>query len=255
LALVIPPFRPYPQPIAPLPSRERDEPPEGRQYASLEFDWFNAGQCQLVDVGQRSTRPFSQILMLDVDNSRCTSDVRFIFPDTQLTVTVPAGSSGRYVAPTSGVRFYANAVDNGLSGEITRAAALNYFSRPLDVPPTEFNSIGNEHTIDLSVMGTTNILSNTVSGILTSLTLQQYNVTPGAAAASVLITLQDGTGAVIMYSGLSGPAGGTMLVPSVIFSRDNYNVRFSQGLNIVTSGNPFSASAFLIADFTYRQAT
>lgn len=251
----IPGFQAYPNAINPMPSRELDDPPasEGRQYASIEFDWLANGRCQQVNVALSSTRPFSRIVMIDVDNSESSVDVTFIWPDTQATLTVPAGTCGRFPATTSGTLFYGYAVQAPLSADKTRVNVLNYNSRPVDLSGGQYNSFAALGNVSLTATGNTVLISAGTVGILTGLTLQHWNAASGAGAGSATISINDGTNT-FADAGIAAPAN-TMLAPGVLFEAHPFGVRFINGVIIgITAGGTALSSGSLVVNATYRVA-
>src|SRR6202035_180459 len=137
-------------------------------------------------VSGNSPLAFSQIAAFSVDNSRCGSDVAFVFPDSGYTLEVPAYNQGTYPVFTNALMFYAMALE-GAVGDQTTFQVLNSIPPPIAVQPSEELT----HAISSGIVltnGTTQIIPATVNG-----TIQAYDLgfsTPTTGACNAL--LQDG---------------------------------------------------------------
>lgn len=255
MSFTIPPNSPYPGPSYAIPSRETSEPAEDPQYIPLELDWSiapfsqNSPPCTSVNIAQISTQPFSQLCMIEVDNTECSVDVQFLFPDTKMTKTVPAGTTARMAAPTSGLQFYIACVQAAIAGDITRVLLMNYYSRPEDIPKTEFTTALAAGSVSVTANGTTPILASG-NGILAALVVSQVLVTAGASSGSANVQLQDGTGAVLANL-VAGAPPSTQVPPTMIFAAAPYNVRFQNGLKIVVSGSNNLTNGVLVVNGAY----
>src|SRR6185437_7618311 len=79
-----------------LPSLTFIHPSEGRRYIPVNIGWAGDGATYQMNVNGLTTQPFSQIVMIDVDNSQCGAEVTFYFPDSSDTLTIPPESSGLF---------------------------------------------------------------------------------------------------------------------------------------------------------------
>ena len=96
MPVTVPPAINYPSPLLSQPDRYMQVPPEGARMIPCEIDWGTMGSggtlitSMSINLQNNSTKTFTQICSLAVDNSACCSDVQFVFPDTAETMTIPA---------------------------------------------------------------------------------------------------------------------------------------------------------------------
>ena len=236
-------------PPAILQSLAFNVPKEGRLYIPLEFDWSLAqGGSLQVNLQGVATQTFSQIVMLDVDNSQCGVPVTFYFADSQTTLIVPAESGGLFPVFTGQTMFYASA-PGALASDVTRVRVLNYRQEPVALPPPEFNQTDSAFNV---AAGTTAVVPASVSGTLTSYTVNFGGQMGTGGGGSAAIQLKDhATGNVIDQTivdvGTAGYFNGIVLTASDIA------VRFGGGIDIVvTNGGTGWASEGINVTVRYR---
>lgn len=232
MAYTIPlPIVNYNLPATVLPSLVFEQPREGRRIVPIELTWAGNGETYQINVQGIATQPFSQIVMLDVDNSTSGADVTFYFPDTQDILVVPAGSGGLFPVFTMQVQVYASA-PQALLGDVTRFRVLNYRQEPVALPPPQFSQIAT--ALGIAGPGTTPIVAAGISGTLTSYSVNVGLQANGAGFSNLTAALVDhGTGAVIDQASVTVETArafsGTILFASGIA------VRFADGLDIVVA--------------------
>lgn len=142
MALYIPPqpTRTYNQPCAILPARTYQEPREGKCFIPVQIAWDGTTKTQLVNVQGLTTQTFSQIVMLDVDNSRSGAPVVFYFPDSLDILEVAPGSSGLFPVFTNQLQVYVSSPE-ALAIDVTSFRILNYQQPPIALPPPQYTNI------------------------------------------------------------------------------------------------------------------
>lgn len=239
----------YPGPIPVYNALGMDAPKEGRKIIPLEFDWA-AGAVQEVNITGRTTSPFSQIAMLDVDNSQCGVDVVFYFLDTTDTLIVPAYGSGLFPVFTNQTRFFAAAV-GALAADISRVRVLNYRQPPIDNPKLVFTSIGS-FTIASILSGNTMLVAAGITGTIGMVNITMSGVA-GAGAAVVSMSLETAAfGAPVLVSETVSVASGSTFFYT-LFSQPAMGVRFPNGIGlaVAVTGTAF-ASGEININLTYR---
>jgi hypothetical protein len=100
VSITIPQFVQFQTSLFPLRGLWNSPPREGDRFVNAEIDWGSPGlsgvHCVQFLLSGNSPVAFSQIVAISVDNSRCGSDVDFIFPDSGFLLTVPAFNQGVY---------------------------------------------------------------------------------------------------------------------------------------------------------------
>lgn len=257
MPLAIPQSVNYPSPLTPIPSRMQDEPKNGRKQITAEIDWNLMGgaqNCVSFNVQFNGTLNFEQISFIHVDNSQCAADVIFMWPDTSMTTTVPAGLPLAMVPVLSNaLSFFVNS-PGALLGDITRFTITNYPVMPVDLPTTaESQTVGGggspiqPETIQLIAAGLNGTLENLFIGAA---------IGPGpTASANATFVVQDGNG-----SNLAGPGGFVLncgageALNAPVCNLTALNWRFRNGLKIiVTAGSWAGAVAQWNSFASYKQ--
>lgn len=216
-----------------LPSRSFLDPNEGRRYIPVEIDWDGAGTTFQVNAQGLTTQPFSQIVMLDVDNSASGSAVTFYFPDSSDTLVVPAGSGGLFPVFTSALNFYV-AAPSALASDVTRFRILNYRQEPIANPPPQFTNTA--AVTGFSAVGTTALLAAGISGTLSGYSMFGNAINPTAIAVNPnwAGNLVDHTSGVVLDRFfVSLNTGATAAFNGVLWNVTNCQIRFSGGLDLV----------------------
>lgn len=242
------PLNKFNRQLAIFPARTWQEPREGRQIIPLELDWPGDGSGFDIDIQQRTTQQFSQIVMLDVDNTASGADATFWFPDTQDTLTVPAYSAGTFPVFTNGLGFYATA-PAALASDITRVRVLNFRQEPLANPGPQFHNVDASGAIAV-VADTTQILPPTVNG-----TLIGYDgfasLNGGAAGGTVSFTLQDHTAASrIDLSLVSLPGNGQF--NGFVAQASGFAYRFAGGIDLIIGGALGNITGAICVNLKFR---
>lgn len=240
MAFKIPqPIKMLAAPLAAQASRAYSDPREGKLVIPIELDWDGNGSTFEVNVQGRTTQPFSQIIMLDVDNSMSGADVTFYFPDTTDTLVVPAYSAGLFPVFTNGLLLYA-AAPAALSSDVTRLRVLNYLQFPVSNPPPQFHQVATVGSIALA-SGTTNIIAAGVSGTLVGYSEFVNIVAAGGAATDLFQLIDHTTNAVIDVSDINLSSGASFygLVANVM----GFAYRFAGGIDLkqTVTGTPSGA--------------
>jgi hypothetical protein len=230
----------YQSPIVPVIAQYRATPQPTNQDQAIPFsiEWANSGGTGVVapavqcNIGvQQTVTPYGKIMAMMVDNTECTVDVQFLFPETNWKLTVPAG--GFVVAPilALGINFYVQTVTPPSTDDVTNFTAFNFPVAPVGLQKTVFTEFNGQANVALAA-GTTVLVANTVSGVLNALNIQLGGL-QGAAAFGTQVEINDGKGnsLAIVAPGM-GPAGGNY--PSAtLLDISSVNIPFTNGLNIV----------------------
>lgn len=248
MSLLIPqPIKSFNRKLAIYPALTFREPSEGKMILPLELDWDGAGSTFDINVAAITTQPFSQIVMLDVDNTQSGADVQFIFPDTQDTLTVPAYEAGTFPVFTGGRLFYV-AAPMALASDITRVRVLNYRQEPVANPSPEFHNAAASNQINFPVAATP-ILAATISGTLVGYSIF-VGALGGAGGGSAVISLKDHTaGTLIDNAPLQLAANGVF--NGFTNQAENFAYRFAGGIDVI-GGATGSVTGSLSVNLKYR---
>lgn len=225
----VPPAVNYPSPLISQPSWLTRDPVEGDRYIPVDILWGTMGgaaNCVSLQLWGNAPNTISQIVALNVDNSRCGADVIFIFPDTGQTLTIPAYESGLFPVLTGASTLFANSPNSQMEDE-TSFSILNFLPPPVSIPKSEFQSFEVFSAINVAAAGTTQIIAASESGTISGLNIiAAINSTAGYGA---IVELIDGAGSVVWGSLVAGPiGGGTMALANL----NDLQVRFVDGLSL-----------------------
>jgi hypothetical protein len=245
MALTIPPFSQFQAPTPILRGLWRHPPKEGDRFINAEIDWgslpASGNTCVQFALSGNSPVALSQIVALSVDNSRCGSDVQFVFPDSGFILTVPAHEQGVYPVFTNALTFYA-IYALGLNpapfapavADRTILQVLNSMPPPVAVPPSALQTQLGQGAIGIAA-GTTAIITpaNGPSGTLTSIQ-GQISCVQGASAGVGTFSLFDngGIGKLIWSVTVNAPANVTTIIPINV---TGINQHFINGVYLVQS--------------------
>ena len=234
----IPPAMNIGQIPAMIPSIMFKQPKEGPNAITFNIDWsipIAKGLATInVNLQNNATLEFSQICGLIVDNSACGSDLQFIFPDTDVTVSIPAYVPYTVLeVNTQQVQFFVAAAAP-INGDKTKFSVLNYAPPPVAVPISVQQLTAAINSIAITGAGTTQIIGVNTSGSLRGLNVNAaWN--NAAAQSNDLLSLEDGTGKVIWNGNVAGPAGAQIFNGS-LGDLSNLNVRFVNGIILRQNG-------------------
>lgn len=243
MPIIIPEFVQYQAPLFPLRGLWNAPASEGDRFVTAEIDWGSPGLLGVTTVqfqlSGNSPVAFSQIAALSVDNSRCGSNVDFLFPDSGFFLTVPGTNQGVYPVFTNALMFYASA-PLAAAGDITVFQILNTVPPPVAIQPAETQTHASVPFANLAANGATIAIPQPTTGTLQGFTL----VISGSAAAESACTfaLVDGTGATLFEQTITLPAG----YSSQVIPVSGIRLRFTNGLNAVVSGTTISSGNIAI---------
>lgn len=239
--LNIPPSVNYASPLVAIPNVLTSPPREGNMQVPCEIDWGSMGgasNCVLVNLQNNATLEISQICALKVDNSACSGDVAFIFPDTQDTILVPAYTPATVFPVFSHqTQFYVSSPNASPIG-VTRFQILNFYPFPADIPATAAQLTTSSLGVLLTATGTTQVIASTISGTLEGLVVNALMNTGGVNNVANY-NIQDGTGSVKIAGQIPGVAT-TQTIN--LLNLTNLNIHFVNGLNFVVSASNLTAS-------------
>lgn len=164
----IPNALPLGNPVIPIPSIIRRPPEEGDKSIPFVVDWSRpiARSLDTVSINLQGNSPldFRQITGLIVDNSQCGASLDFIFPDTDVTISIPAYAPYTVLQVNSrALEFYVRAL-GPIPSDRTSFAILNYAPLPVSVPATEEQQIGSAIGISATPGSSTDLVPVTVAG-------------------------------------------------------------------------------------------
>lgn len=192
MTIAVPPFVQYQEKLTPLRSLWKHPPPEGDRFATVSIRWgITTGTQRAVQVnlGDIDVLAFSQVVALNVDNSRCSVEVACIFPDSGFQLVVPPYTQGIYPVFTNALSFYVSAPGANV-GNQTLVQVLNSLPPPVAVQNQRTYQARSAGGASLA-NGTLQIVPATISGTLRTLSLIFF--TPAAAGTNIF-TLRDGAG-------------------------------------------------------------
>lgn len=234
MALQIPPSVNYQSPLVSIPSLAESDAKEGPRMVNLEIDWGTMGgasNCVSVNPSNNATLTFSQILALSVDNSTCGSDVRFTFPDTQETVTIPAYAP-KIIVPvfTNQTQFFVQALGEEPQ-DITKFSILNFVPPPIALPLSQEQNIANIGAINVTANGSTQLIAAGINGALEGAFISFYGST-GSGASVINWTLQDGSATPVVLAAGSNEFGTGTGYQGLAFQLNGLQVRFQNGVKL-----------------------
>lgn len=247
MPLTLPAFVQFQAPLFPLRGLWDSPPAEGDRFVNAEIDWGTPGltgaSCVQFQLSGNSPVAFSQIVAMSVDNSRCGSDVDFIFPDSGFILTVPGYNQGVYPVFTNALMFYANS-PGAVLGDTTIIQILNSMPPPVAIQPSTEQVQAGVNSLSLDTNATTPIIPSTVLGG----TIEAMNISvsiPSAATGAAQLILQDGNGQ-ILFSQIFEASAGTSSV-----NLTGLRLRFQRGVNAVITGSTMTGSAFAAINLYY----
>lgn len=236
-----------------IPSIMFKPPREGAKSVDYTVNWARALARNVdtvsVNMQDGGTLEFSQICGLIVDNSNCGSDLDFIFPDTNVVISIPAYAPYTCLqVNTQQVQFFVRALAP-LANDETYFTVLNYAPSPVAVPITVQQLTANVNSIAIDGVTITQLVPAGVNGTLRSFALNAaWNTAP--AAFNNLIQLRDGAGRILWAGNIAGQTG-AQTFSAMLANLGNISLRFQNGLQIVQSGGftvggTLGASAYYI---------
>lgn len=221
----------------PVPSIMYREPAEGRQSITFDVDWSRpiAKSLDTVEFNLQNNAPqnFRQICGLIVDNSNCGSDLDFIFPDTGVTISIPAYAPYTVLqVNTQQVQFYLRGL-GVINGDATQFSVLNFAPAPVAVPITVMQQVASVASITMDGVSSTSLINANVNG-----TVQGLNVTVAcpkpSASFNNVIRIADGAGTNIWQGNMA--LQDTSDGQTVCLVNLNINKRFVDGLRLFQAG-------------------
>lgn len=221
-----------------IPSIMFSEPREGRKSITQVINWSAPVAKGLtavsINLQNNATLEFSQICGLIVDNSQCGSDLTFIFPDTEVTVSIPAYAPYTVVNIATGqTQFFVKAAAP-LAIDVTRFTILNFAPPPVAVPITRQQQAISVASITADGATTTQLIANTVSGSLQALNVGFANPLP-AVSFNILGTVKDGLNNVLWSGNVALQNTSTGFIAALV-DLNGLSLRFQQGLKFVQTG-------------------
>lgn len=235
-----------------IPSIMYRDPKEGAKSVAYDIAWSRplarGLSCVSVNMQDSSYLEFSQIAGLIVDNSNCGSDLDFIFPDTDVVISIPAYAPYTVLqVNTQQVQFYVRAL-GALPIDRTDIMVLNYAPAPVAVPITVQQQVAVVSNESIDGAAVTQILPPGTSGTLRGF---QLNGAWNGAVANYndLIRLRDGIGGAVLWSGnIAGSTVGEF--SGVLANLSDISIRFKNGLILQQTGG-FAVGGTLNANCYY----
>lgn len=247
MPLTIPNFVQFQAPLFPLRGLWNASPPEGDRFVNAEIDWGTPGltgaSCVQFQLSGNSPVAFSQIVAMSVDNSRCGSDVDFIFPDSGFILTVPAFNQGVYPVFTNALMFYANS-PLAVLGDVTIVQILNSMPPPVAIQPSSEQQQAGLANLNLNTNGTTAIIPASVAGGTIDAMSITIAIASGATGAGQL-ELVDGTGQILWETIVEADVGNTSI------NLTGLRLRFRNGVNAVVLGSTLTGVTFATINLYY----
>lgn len=228
MALTLPAFDQYQQPLVPLRGLWDALPREGNRFVNIDILWKITTKQTAVQFSLSGNSPvaMTQIVAMAVDNSRSGVPVFFIFPDSGFVLAVPAHE--QLVAPvfTNALMFYCSA-PGAAAGDQTAAQIFNSMPPPITIAPADVSNVGQIAALGLGANGTVQLVPVAVSGSINTIALVVTIVTAGTGQ----LTIKNGAGETLWVWSLdTAPAGvWPITIPGL-------NIRFAGGLTANFAG-------------------
>lgn len=265
MALTIPPAVAYQSPIVSQPDAWAQKPVEGPRLIPFEVLWGSMGgsgaqKCIAFNVGnsgQGSADRFSRVNALSVDNSRCGCSVRFVFPDTGETISIPAYAP-RTIVPvfTNSTSFYLLTVGEVLSADETRFAVHNTLPPPIAVPFTQEQAVVASGALPVVFPSTNTLLAAGNAGTIENGNIDIINTIQGGGAWVGTFTLRDGTNKILARAICNGDGANDFYENALLWTVNGVHLRFSDGLfldqTIIGATAPVLNQAFVNVNLYYR---
>lgn len=194
MPIEIPQFVQYQAPLVPLRGLWHRRPVEGDRFVSCEIDWkVTTGiyNCVQISLGN-SPVEFSQVVALNIDNTRNGGPVQFLFPDSASILQVPAFNQGLYPVFTNALTFYVLAPESSF-GDVTIFQVLNSIPPPVAVQPSQIQSFAATRNLNITLPGIFTLIPPPTTGTLQSFSLVASDPLPAAGPQNALLQLQDGS--------------------------------------------------------------
>lgn len=235
---VIPPFVQYQEQVIPLRGLWNSAPLEGDKFCNFSISWGSYPTTAIqFSLSGNSPVAISQIVAFSVDNSRCGSDIDFLFPDSGFVLTVPAHN--QLVAPvfTNALMFYAVASNAGAS-DMTVFQVCNSMPPPVPINPSEAMNHVSETGIPLHQTSNVIIpvLASPTSGLLTGFSINWGESTDTVPSAN--LELIDGTSTVLWAGTINTTQGQINITP--------INVRFKLGISLGILGSDYGTGTIFV---------
>lgn len=231
MSLVIPPFVNYQEPMFPLRGLWRAPPIEGDKFITCAIEWgVTTGNttCVQFNVGGNSPVPLSQIVALNVDNSRNGSDISFLFPDSAAQLVVPRLNQGVYPVFTNALTFYCMS-EQASVGDITIFQICNSIPPPVAVQPFQAQSVAIADELNVGAAGVQQLIPPPATGTLQGFSLTAAATDAPASPQQGILQLIDGTGRILWRGLLQWDAGAITAGPVNV---TGLSQRFYQGLQL-----------------------
>lgn len=236
-----------------VPSIIGSEPKEGRKSIPYLINWSRplAAGLDTVAFNPQGNSPleFSQIAGLIVDNSQCGASLDFIFPDTDVTISIPAYAPYTVLQVNSrAIQFYVRAL-GPISSDVTSFAILNYAPMPVSVPATteqQYASFG-----DILAQANTNqqIAAATVNGTIQHVNIG-YAVAYDVSGGTQVATIQDGSR--VLFRTRVATNNGVSNINLSLLNFNNIALRFSGGLTFQIDGAQNNLTGRYFLNILYR---
>lgn len=237
---------------AAIPSIMLKEPREGRKSVPYTIAWARpiSRNVDTVSINMQDggTLEFSQICGIVVDNSNCGCDLDIIFPDTDVTVSIPAYAPYTCLQiNTQQVQFFIRGI-NCLAGDVTALSILNYAPAPVAVPITRQQLRAGISNLALDGVAVSQIIPVTVNGTVQAFTVNCSGPKP-TVSFNNNVQLRDGSGAIMWSGNIAQDISSAGFVVNLA-DVNAVALRFAQGLQLVQTGG-FAPGATLNASVYY----
>lgn len=217
-----------------IPSIMYKEPKEGHKSVAYDIDWARAiargVDTVFINMQDGGTLEFSQICGLIVDNSNCGSDLDFIFPDTDVVISIPAYAPYTCLQiNTQQVQLYVRALQP-LAVDRTDFMVLNYAPMPVAVPITRQQQIASIENETLDGVSITDIVLPGVSGTIQNLQLNVAFPQPSVSFNN-LLEIIDGDGSVVWAGNVAAQDTSDGLT-TALAALNGVSIRFNNGIRL-----------------------
>lgn len=240
MSVIVPPAKNYVDPIIAVPSNFNRVDPLGQRQVNLDVVWGTMGgpnNCISFNMQSKGAAVISQICAISIDNSACGADLLFIFPDTDQTYPVPAGSPADvFPVFTNQTQFYLSC-PGAIPSDVTRFAVLNYPTAPSSIPATQEQNNAGVGEIPEGI-GTTIVIPAGTNGTIEAISV--FANLPADSNGADQFYIVDGVGKQIATLQV-GTSNNTQQNVQVL-SLSNLAMRFQNGLNFVVTQDDSNAT-------------
>lgn len=240
-------------PVNFVPSIIGKQPKEGHKSIPFLVNWSRplASSLDTVSVNVQGNSPldFTQIVSLIIDNSQCGASLDFIFPDTDVTLSIPAYAPYTVAqVNTRQLQFFVRAL-GPIASDVTSFSVLNYAADPLSVPATTEQQFASFADIFAQANTNQQIAAATVNGTIQHINIG-YAVANDVSGGTQVATIQDGSR--VLFRTRVATNNNASNINLSLLNFNNIALRFSDGLTFQIGGAENNLTGRYFLNILYR---